>query len=245
MVCSTRKGFYTRNRRKIYPRIWTGPGKVKKKVVSVPVFCASRLDPALGKMYLRQGSLDFVGMTRRLLADPELPNKVKAGKLESIRVCTGCLHCIDVRNKNKLLECQVNPSLGREREYEIKPAEKKKKVLVIGGGPSGMKAARVAALRGHEVKLMEKGPRLGGLIPTASLVKELEIDDLLNLVGYFSSQMSDLGAKVTMSKEAADAEFNEYKPDGWYWRQALYPAILTCSTATVAALSAVPSCTSS
>ena len=127
-------------------------------MVSVPVFCACRLDPVMGEKFLRQGKLDFVGMTRRLLADPELPNKVIAGRLEDIRPCTGCLHCIDVRNKNKLLECQVNASLGREREYALKPAAKKKKVMVVGGGPAGMEAARVAALRGHEVRLYEKTP---------------------------------------------------------------------------------------
>jgi 2,4-dienoyl-CoA reductase (NADPH2) len=184
-----------------------------KKVVSVPVLCACRLDPALGEMFLEQGKLDFVGMTRRLLADPELPNKVAAGKLENIRTCTGCLHCIDVRNKNKLLECQVNASLGREREYELKPAAKKKKVLVVGGGPSGLEAARIAALRGHEVRLYEKGPSLGGLIPLASMVKELEIDDLLSLVRYFKTQMAAEGIGVTLGKAADAGQIAEYKPD--------------------------------
>ncbi len=184
-----------------------------KKVVSIPVFCACRMDPVLGEQFLREGKLDFVGMTRRLLADPELPHKVMAGKLESIRACTGCLHCMDVRNKNKLLECQVNASLGREREYELKPAEKKKKVMIIGGGPAGMEAARVAALRGHEVKLFEKSPGLGGLIPLASLVKELEINDLLNLIRYFRTQMVETGVGVMMNKEAGESEIDEYKPD--------------------------------
>ena len=103
-----------------------------KKVVKVPVFCACRLDPVIGEEYLRQGKLDFVGMTRRLLADPELPNKVIEGRLEDIRPCTGCLHCIDVRNKNQLLECMVNASLGKEREHALKPAAKKKRVMVVG-----------------------------------------------------------------------------------------------------------------
>jgi 2,4-dienoyl-CoA reductase (NADPH2) len=183
-----------------------------KKVVSVPVFCACRLDPVLGEKYLEEGKLDFVGMTRRLLADPELPNKIMAGKPESVRTCTGCLHCMDVRNKNKLLECQVNATLGREREYELKPAVKKKKVLVIGGGPAGMEAARVAALRGHEVRLYEKA-KLGGLIPLASLVKELEIDDLLSLVKYFGNQMAANGVTVALGKEAGDREISDFKPD--------------------------------
>jgi 2,4-dienoyl-CoA reductase (NADPH2) len=184
-----------------------------KKVVSVPVFCAGRLDPVLGEEFLRQGKLDFVGMTRRLLADPELPNKVIAGRLEDIRPCTGCIHCIDVRNKNQLLECQVNASLGREREYAVKPAEKKKKIMVVGGGPAGMEAARVAALRGHEVNLYEKTSRLGGLIPLAAMVKELELDELLNLVRYFKIQLNKEGVKVRLGKEVNAQSIDEFKPD--------------------------------
>ncbi len=184
-----------------------------KKVVKVPVFCACRLDPVLGEEFLRQGKLDFVGMTRRLLADPELPNKVIAGKLEDIRPCTGCLHCIDVRNKNQLLECQVNASLGKEREYTLKPAEKKKKIMVVGGGPSGLEAARVAALRGHEVTLFEKSQKPGGLIPLAAMVKELELDELLNLVRYFETQLKKAGVKVRLGKEVNAPVIDEFKPD--------------------------------
>ncbi|OGO32753.1 MAG: hypothetical protein A2Z29_08065 [Chloroflexi bacterium RBG_16_56_11] len=184
-----------------------------KKVVSVPVFCAGRLDPVIGEDYLRQGKLDFVGMTRRLLADPELPSKVIAGKLEDIRSCTACLHCIDVRNKNQLLECQVNASLGREREFVIQPAGRKKKVMVIGGGPSGMEAARVAALRGHQVSLFEKTTRLGGLVPMAAIVKDVEVDDLLGLVRYFRTQIVKEGVTVRLGKEAGPMEIAEFKPD--------------------------------
>jgi 2,4-dienoyl-CoA reductase (NADPH2) len=184
-----------------------------KKVVNVPVFCACRLDPVIGEEYLQQGKLDFVGMTRRLLADPELPNKVIEGRLEDIRPCTGCLHCIDVRNKNQLLECMVNASLGKEREYALKPAEKKKRVMVVGGGPAGLEAARVAALRGHEVSLYEATPRLGGLVPMAAMVKDVEIDDLLNLVKYFKTQMAKEGIAVNLKKKVGGAEIEAFKPD--------------------------------
>lgn len=185
-----------------------------KKVVKVPVFCACRLDPVIGEEYLRQGKLDFVGMTRRLLADPELPNKVIEGRLEDIRPCTGCLHCIDVRNKNQLLECMVNASLNKEREYvyNFKPADKKKRVLVVGGGPSGLEAARVAAQRGHQVSLFEKN-RLGGLVPTAALVKDVERDDFLALVAYLKTQAAKEGVAVTVGKNAGAADIASFKPD--------------------------------
>jgi 2,4-dienoyl-CoA reductase (NADPH2) len=184
-----------------------------KKVVKVPVFAACRLDQYLGEQFLREGKLDFVGMTRRLLADPELPNKVAEGRLEDIRPCTGCLTCIDVRNKNQLLQCQVNASLSREREYALKPAATKKKVMVVGGGPSGMEAARVAALRGHEVKLYEQSHKLGGLVPLAAMVKELDLDELLHLVDYFKTQMAREGVELIMGKAAGPAEIEAFQPD--------------------------------
>ena len=184
-----------------------------KKVVNVPVFCACRLDPVIGEEYLRKNQLDFVGMTRRLLADPELPNKVIAGSLEDITPCTGCLHCIDVRNKNQLLECMVNASLNKEKEYEIKPAPKKKRVMVVGGGPSGLEAARWAALRGHQVSLYEATPRLGGLVPMAAVVKGFEADGYLDLITYFKNQLKKLGVAVNLNKQAGAVVIKAFKPD--------------------------------
>ena len=184
-----------------------------KKEVSIPVFGSCRLDHVLGERFLRQGKMDFVSMVRRLIADPELPNKVIAGRLEDIVPCTGCLYCMDVRNRNKPLECRVNAALGREREFAPKPAEQKKKVMVVGGGPAGMEAARVAALRGHDVTLYDKNPKLGGLIPLAALVKDLEIDCLLTLVDYYKIQLKKLGVKVRLGKDVSPAMIEEFKPD--------------------------------
>jgi hypothetical protein len=167
---------------------------VKAKGVKIPVWTACRLDPVIGEEYLQKGSLDFVGMTRRILADPELPNKVMLDSLEDIRWCNGCLHCFDVRNKNMRLECRTNATLGRELEPDFisKPPQKKKKVLVVGGGPSGMEAARVAAKRGHEVVLYEKGSFLGGLIPG----DRMTIDDLDNLWPWLKQNSVPIWAGV-------------------------------------------------
>lgn len=184
-----------------------------KKEVTIPVFCSCRFDPELGEMYLREGKIDFIGMVRRLLADPELPNKVIAGKTEDIVPCTGCLYCMDVRNRNQPLECRVNPALGKEKESAILPAAKKKRVMVVGGGPAGMEAARVAALRGHDVALYDKNPALGGLVPLAAMVKDLEIDDLLSLVAYYKRQLAGLNVAVTTGKEVDSAVIEGFKPD--------------------------------
>ena len=184
-----------------------------KKVVSVPVFAACRLNPALGEKLLRQGDIDFVGMTRRLLADPELPNKVAAGRLEDINPCTGCLYCMDVRLHNIPIRCRINANLGREREFAIKPATKVKQVLVVGGGPSGMEVARVAALRGHKVTLCEKGSKLGGLLRLAAMLKDVETNELLALINYLALQMKKAGVTVKLNTEVTPALIAELKPD--------------------------------
>jgi 2,4-dienoyl-CoA reductase (NADPH2) len=169
----------------------------------------------MGEEYLRQGKIDFVGMTRRLLADPELPNKLAAGKVEDIRWCHGCLHCFDVRNKNMALECRVNPTLGRELEpeYTLTPAKKKKKILVVGGGPAGMEAARVAAQRGHQVVLYEKASYLGGSVPMAAIVKELETRDLMIHIRYMETQLRKEGVAVHLGTEVDAEVVKREKPD--------------------------------
>ena len=184
-----------------------------KKIVSVPLIAACRLDPVLGEKLLQQGDIDFVGMTRRLLADPELPNKVAAGELEDINPCTGCLYCMDVRLHNTPIRCRINANLGREREFAIKPAVKIKQVLVVGGGPSGMEAARVAALRGHKVTLCEKSTKLGGLIPLASMLKDIETDELIAVIRYMERQIRKAGVTVKLNTEVTPVLIAELKPD--------------------------------
>jgi len=184
-----------------------------KKVVSIPVITLGRIDPQLGEKILQEGKADFIGMTRQLLADPELPNKLASGRLEDIAPCTACNTCNEVIWIPEPVICQVNAALGREREYEIKPAAKRKRVLVVGGGPAGMEAARVAALRGHEVMLYEKEPKLGGLLPLANLVKGLEIGDLVALVRYLKTQISKLGVKIRLGKEVNPSVIEEIRSE--------------------------------
>jgi 2,4-dienoyl-CoA reductase (NADPH2) len=184
-----------------------------KQGVTVPIACAGRIDPELGEEILRQGKLDFIGMTRCLIADPELPNKVAAGRLEDIVPCPGCGYCSHSRLGDSPLRCRMNAAVGREQEYEIKPAEKKKKVLIAGGGPAGMEAARVAALRGHEVILYEKGHQLGGLLPLAAIVKDHEFESILDMIRYFKTQLTRLGVTVKLGKELDLSVIKEINPD--------------------------------
>jgi 2,4-dienoyl-CoA reductase (NADPH2) len=186
---------------------------VKKAGVKVPVWAAGRLNPDLGESFLREGRMDFIPMVRRLLADHDLPNKVKEGRMEDIRPCHGCVYCMDVRNRNLPLECRVNPACGHEREYNFAPAVKKKKVMVVGGGPGGMQAAMTLGLRGHDVTLYDRHSKLGGLMPIAALVKELERDVWMESIRWFKLQMTKAGVKFQLRTEVTPELVAEVKPD--------------------------------
>ena len=157
--------------------------------------------------------LDFVGMTRRLIADHELPNKVAAGRTDEIRPCCGCCYCVETRADDGPQSCRVNPESGKEREYPITPAVKKKRVMIAGGGPAAMEAARVAALRGHEVTIYDKAAELGGLLPIAAVVKDNERESLLDLIQYYKGEFAKLGVKVELGRGVDTALTSKLKPD--------------------------------
>ncbi len=183
-----------------------------KKVVDVPVIVAGRLnDPIIANSVIAQGKADLVAIGRGVLADPELPNKAAAGQFEDIRWCIACNYCVQSLMTAMSLRCVVNPELGREREFAIAPAPKSKKVLVIGGGPAGMEAARVAALRGHRVTLYEKEPELGGQFRLASIPPQKQ--ELDPAIKYFSRALEKAGVKVVLGQEAKPSLVAELRPD--------------------------------
>jgi 2,4-dienoyl-CoA reductase (NADPH2) len=178
-----------------------------KTVLSVPVILVGKISPELGEKMLREGKADFIGMTRALQADPELPNKLAAGRPEDIAPCTACGTCL-----SKQKRCRINPTMGTE-DYATNRVPKAKKVVIIGGGPGGMEAAMVAANRGHDVTLYERSNSLGGLLPLASLIKGLDIEDLPALIQYFKTQLDKMGVKTELGKEVDASTIERTKPD--------------------------------
>lgn len=186
-----------------------------KEVVSLPVFTALRIkDPLQAEKILADGHADMVGMCRALITDPELPRKAKEGRLEDIRNCIACNQECRTHFQGRMISCVQNPAVGFEKELglgSLKPASQKKEVVVIGGGPAGMEAARVAALRGHSVRLYEKNGELGGQVNIASKIPTR--DEFGDIVRYLSRQMEKLGVKVSLGTEISSEMIQSMNPE--------------------------------
>lgn len=191
-----------------------------KKEVNVPVIASGSItSPELAESILQEGKGDFVSLGRPLLADPYFVKKAEQGKPDEIRRCIrcnqGCLQKGIISGKS--LMCSLNVAIGREDRFarlqydENEPAPQSKDVFVIGGGPGGMEAARVAALRGHKVTLFEKRDTLGGALIEAS-VPEFK-RDIKGLIDYLANQMKRLNVAVHLNTEITDAQILDRAPD--------------------------------
>ena len=184
-----------------------------KSAVSIPVLSSNRInDPADGEAVIRNGEADLVAMARGLMTDPDLPDKAKAGKSNLIYHCIGCNQgCLDSAFRSQPVTCLVNPRAGREGELSSVPASKPRKVLVIGGGPAGMKAACTAAERGHTVTLIEKEDRLGGQLLLNRLIPGRQ--EMVTAATDLSNNLKALGVEILLGREADAGFIKETGPD--------------------------------
>jgi len=173
-----------------------------KKVVTVPVIGVGRLTPDLAEKAIQEGKIDLAAFGRELLTDPELPNKTKMGELGEIRPCIACFHCNDVGIlSGDATACSVNGFMGHEEEYNIIPAKRNKKIVIIGGGPAGMEASRILAVRGHKVVLIEKENVLGGQVNLAMALLHKR-DRIGPFLKYLENQILKLGIDLKLNTEA-------------------------------------------
>ncbi len=185
-----------------------------REVVKAPVITAGRVTrPSQAEKIVAGGQADLVIMTRALIADPHLPNKAKAGQVEDIRICRGYNEgCIDRIYTGRGVTCVQNAVAGRETELaELHPSENPGKVVVVGGGPAGLEAARVAALRGHSVVLMEKSSALGG--QTLIAAKAPMRGEYSGAAEWMAAQCSRLGVKLRLNTKATENSVMSESPD--------------------------------
>ncbi len=181
---------------------------------SVPVIVANSLTPELAADAIARGQADLIGLGRSLIADPEWPIKVAAGRLDEIRRCLRCNQgCLGgLRDPaGRGVRCLYNPEAGREGEDRLQPAVTPKRVVVVGGGPAGLEAARAARRRGHAVVLLEKSARLGGQFVLASRAPCKA--DFSRLVDFYRDELARLGVEVHLGTPAAPGLLLELKPD--------------------------------
>ncbi|WP_300386543.1 FAD-dependent oxidoreductase [Clostridium sp.] len=187
--------------------------KAIKEVVDVPVFVVGKInDGKFAEHLIDDGFVDGVMIGRGLLADPEFVNKSMAGEYEDIKSCTSCgAGCVTREKDRPFATCAINPECGREREMKIIPAEIKKKVVVVGGGPAGLEAARVLKIRGHEVILLEGSDRLGGQVNPGIVPPHKQ--EMSKWISYYNAQMEKLKIDVRLNTMATKENIEEIAPD--------------------------------
>lgn len=196
------------------PHAWTiQNARALKEVVGIPVLgCNSIDDPGMAESLLQQGYCDIVGVARCSLADPDMPNKARAGDEERIRPCIRCMQgCVTSTYLQIPMRCCVNPEVGKEYIYTYENKGTPKKVLIIGGGPAGMEAAIAAARRGHDVTLWEKTDALGGQFIAAAYPPGK--GDYVTFTAYLINEMRLLGVTVELSKEAVVGDILDFGAD--------------------------------
>ena len=195
------------------PRPFVWMAAEVKQVVDIPVFTAIKItDPQTAEEIIANDEADMVAMTRATICDPELPNKAKEGREDEIRLCMNCNEgCWGRCEELGPITCVQNPEAGREGELKIFPAASRKRVMIVGGGLAGMSAARVAATKGHDVILYEKGAELGGQTLVAS--KAPLRGDLMEAVRNLEKDLARLSVPIELGTEVTEKMVLDQNPD--------------------------------
>lgn len=185
-----------------------GAAAAVRQVVDVPVIAVGRLhDPALAESAIATGRADFVALGRPLLADPELPNKLRTGG--RVRRCISCENCIDSLEQRFSVDCAVNPRTGKEVALALTPTRRQRHLVVVGGGPGGLEAARCAAAVGHRVTLLEAQDELGGAFRWASRAHP----DNAPFLEYLRAEVAASSVEVRLGTRATAADVVALGPD--------------------------------
>ena len=188
-----------------------------KKHVKTPIATVGSLqDPAQMEEIIATGQADVVEIARESLADPDLPKKALLGQADDITPCLRCYECFGATGELEMVKCSANPIIGQEMQarFGVEPAQEKKKVLVVGGGPAGMEAAITAAQRGHDVTLVEKQDHLGGnLIPAGSAYFK---GDYLELAKVLEKRVYENGVHVQLNTEVTSSYIKGFDPDALF-----------------------------
>ncbi|WP_166462942.1 NAD(P)/FAD-dependent oxidoreductase [Amycolatopsis acidicola] len=183
-----------------------------KQAVSVPVMAVGRLDdPALAEDVVASGDADLVLLGRGLIAEPDWPNLVRAGRLDEVRPCIACNACVDLVGRGERAQCSVNPEAGRERTWQVKPAAVPRRVMVVGSGPAGMEAARIARVRGHRVSIWERDAALGGKLEVAGSAPSKR--EVLRYRDFQARRLEQLGVEIHTSAPVSPETVRGQQPD--------------------------------
>jgi 2,4-dienoyl-CoA reductase-like NADH-dependent reductase (Old Yellow Enzyme family) len=194
---------------------YAGYAKAMREITGgLPILYAGRVvRPEMAERLLADGACDLVAMTRAILADPELPNKAREGRLDEIRHCVGANVCIGRRYGHyQPVACIYNPSAGREREMEpVTRAPAARRIVVVGGGPAGLEVARVAAARGHQVILFEADGDLGGHVRLEAAIPHRH--ELRGIPDYYRRELGRLGVEARLGTTATAEIIRGERPD--------------------------------
>jgi 2,4-dienoyl-CoA reductase-like NADH-dependent reductase (Old Yellow Enzyme family) len=195
--------------------LWAPLAAAVREVVDIPVIAVGRINDAHdAARVLRDGAADMVAMTRQQIADPQTVNKIAAGRLRDIRRCIGCNQgCIDRLFEVQHSSCVHNPAAGYELELgegTLRQADPPGHIVVVGAGPAGMKAAEVAARRGHRVTLLERRSVMGGQLRLAARIKGR--GEIAGVIDHLDEQLTQLDVEIRLGADLTAAEITELKP---------------------------------